>query len=68
MDVFFALSHGVHRGILKSGKLMIDQFLKNARPTKDVKFDIYGLKNVQPIWADHYFKTISNSKMGIKFK
>ena len=23
VDVFFALSHGVHRGVLKSGKLMI---------------------------------------------
>ena len=33
--------------------------------TNDVKFDIYGLEKVQPIWADHYFKTISNSKMGL---
>ena len=33
--------------------------------TKNVKFDIYGLNKIQPIWADHYFKTISNSKMGL---
>ena len=33
--------------------------------TPDVKFDIYGLNNIQPIWADHYFKTISNAKMGL---
>ena len=33
--------------------------------TPDVKFDVYGLDKVQPIWADHYFKTISNSKMGL---
>ena len=33
--------------------------------TPDVKFDIYGINNVQPIWADHYFKTISNCKMGL---
>ena len=33
--------------------------------TKDVKFDVYGLDKVQPIWADHYFKSISNSKMGL---
>ena len=26
--------------------------------TKNVKFDIYGIDKVQPIWADHYFKTI----------
>ncbi|MFL2889275.1 MAG: glycosyltransferase [Pelagibacteraceae bacterium] len=67
MDVFFALSHGVHRGVLKSGKsddrsIFINKLIKI---TKNVKFDIYGLKKVQPIWADHYFKTISNSKMGL---
>jgi spore maturation protein CgeB len=33
--------------------------------TQDVKFDIYGINKVQPIWADHYFKTISNCKMGL---
>ena len=33
--------------------------------TRDIKFDIYGINNVQPIWADHYFKTISNAKMGL---
>ena len=67
MDVFFALSHGVHRGVLKSGKFddranFINQLMQN---TKNVKFDVYGLKKVQPIWADHYFKTIANSKMGL---
>ena len=67
VDVFFALSHGVHRGVLKFGK--IDdrvKFLDNlTKTTPDVKFDIYGLNRVQPIWADHYFKTISNAKMGL---
>mgnify|MGYP003682840581 FL=1 len=33
--------------------------------TNDVKYDIYGINKVQPIWADHYFKTISNAKMGL---
>ncbi len=67
VDVFFALSHGVHRGVLKSGK--IDDritFLKNlSEITPDVKFDIYGIDKIQPIWADHYFKTIANAKMGL---
>ena len=67
MDVFFALSHGVHRGILKSGKyddraVFVKKLIEK---TQNVKFDIYGIDNVQPIWADHYFKTISNSKMGL---
>ena len=33
--------------------------------TPNVKFDIYGLDKVQPIWADNYLKSISNSKMGL---
>ena len=67
VDVFFALSHGVHRGVLKSGKTD-DRILflnKLRATTPNVKFDIYGIDKVQPIWADHYFKTISNAKMGL---
>ncbi len=67
VDVFFALSHGVHRGVLKSGKTD-DRvlFLKElVQKTQDVKFDLYGIDKVQPIWADHYFKTIANAKMGL---
>ena len=67
VDVFFALSHGVHRGVLKSGKtddriLFLNNLRKN---TPNIKFDIYGIDKIQPIWADHYFKTISNAKMGL---
>ena len=67
VDVFFALSHGVHRGKLKSGKIddRITFLEKLQNKTRDVKFDIYGINKVQPIWADHYFKTISNAKMGL---
>ena len=67
MDVFFALSHGVHRGVLKRGKVDDRNLFLNKliEKTPNIKFDIYGLDKVQPIWADHYFKTISNSKMGL---
>ncbi len=67
VDVFFALSHGVHRGILKTGKTDDRiSFLKELeKKTPDVKFDLYGVNKIQPIWADHYFKTISNAKMGL---
>tara|TARA_Y100000590_G_scaffold295352_1_gene332971 strand:+ start:209 stop:2341 length:2133 start_codon:yes stop_codon:yes gene_type:complete len=66
-DVFFALSHGVHRGKLKSRSFDDrENFIKKLiAKTKDIKFDIYGVNKVQPIWADQYFKTISNSKMGL---
>ena len=66
-DVFFALSHGVHRGSLKlraydDREKFITKLINKA---KDIKFDIFGINKVQPIWADQYFKTISNSKMGL---
>jgi len=53
--------------VLKTGKnddrgTFIEKLMKI---TKDVKFDVYGVKKIQPIWADHYFKTIENSKMGL---
>ena len=67
VDVFFALSHGVHRGVLKSGKTddRVNFINKLRDITPNVKFDLYGIDRVQPIWADHYFKTISNAKMGL---
>jgi len=67
MDVFFALSHGVHRGVLKKGKHdeRADFVNKLIEITPNVKFDLYGINNIQPIWADSYFKSIANAKMGI---
>ena len=66
-DVFFALSHGVHRGSLKYRRTDDrEQFIRQLlKISKDIKYDIFGLDNVQPIWADQYFKIISNSKMGL---
>ena len=66
-DVFFALSHGVHRGKLKIGKkddreIFIKKLVDN---TPNIKFDVYGMNNVQPIWADQFFKVLSNCKMGL---
>ena len=67
MDVFFALSHGVHRGVLKKGKYDERASFVNrlVELTPNVKFDLYGIDNVQPIWADSFLKAISNSKMGV---
>ena len=67
MDVFFALSHGVHRGILKRGKYdeRADFVNKLVDMTPNVKFDLYGINNVQPIWADSFLRSISNAKMGV---
>ena len=66
-DVFFAMSHGVHRGLLKKGKNDDREFFINRliSQNKDVKFDVYGMNNVQPIWGDQFLKKISNSYMGL---
>ena len=66
-DVFFALSHGVHRGQLKNRSTDDrEKFIKDlVTKCKNIKFDLFGMNNVQPIWADQYFKNISNSKMGL---
>ena len=66
-DVFFAMSHGVHRGVLKSGKYdnREDFINKLQKLTPNIKYDLYGMKENQPIWADNFINKISQSKMGL---
>jgi hypothetical protein len=66
-DVFFAMSHGVHRGSLKTGKEDDrEKFINRLIDlNKKIKFDVYGMNNVQPVWADQFLKKISNSYMGL---
>lgn len=67
-DLFFAMSHGVHRGVLKYGKEdKREHFLKKLLKisNNDIKFDFYGFNNRQPIWGDEFINIISNSKMGL---
>ncbi len=66
-DVFFAMSHGVHRGILKKGKFdKRENFLnKLVLSIPNIKFDLYGINGVQPIWADSLKDALSKSKMGL---
>ena len=66
-DVFFAMSHGVHRGTLKKGKYDArENFIdKLQKLTPNIKYDLYGMKNNQPIWADNFINKISQSKMGL---
>ena len=66
-DVFFAMSHGVHRGVLKKGKYdNRENFInKLQKLTPNIKYDLYGMKENQPIWADNFINKISQSKMGL---
>jgi hypothetical protein len=66
-DVFFAMSHGVHRGILKRGKFDKREDILNNLTNRlpNIKFDLYGIANRQPIWADNFVKVISQSKIAL---
>ena len=66
-DVFFAMSHGVHRGNLKKGKFddrenFINKLIKR---NTEIRFDIYGMNNVQPIWGDNFISKIAHTSMGL---
>ena len=66
-DVFFAMSHGVHRGVLKKGKFDEREIFieKLKKLTPNIKYDLYGMDNLQPVWADNFINKISKSKMGL---
>ena len=66
-DLFFAMSHGVHRGELKKGKIDKREFFieKLIKQNKNIKFDIYGMRDRQPIWGNQFLEEISNSSMGL---
>ena len=66
-DLFFAMSHGVHRGILKKGKfdnrLILIENLINKNP--NLKFNIHGAYNSQPIWSDDFKNSLYQTKMAL---
>ena len=66
-DLFFAMSHGVHRGELKRGKKDDREIFINKliRMNKSIIFDIYGMLDSQPIWAENFLYKVSNSSMGL---
>ena len=66
-DLFFAMSHGVHRGKLKKGKKDDREIFINKLINKNqsITFDIYGMYNSQPIWAENFLNKVSNSSMGL---
>ena len=66
-DVFFALSHGVHRGFLKKGKVDNREFFleKLINMNNEVKFHTFGINNKQPIWAENFKKELFESKMAL---
>ena len=66
-DLFYAMSHGVNRAILKEGKvderiIFLDQLIKKIN---DINYDFYGFQNKEPIWGNQFYEALINSKMGL---
>ena len=62
-DIFIAISHGQHRGILK--KDFTDNRVKIINKlTKKVSYKIYGYKN-NPVWGQNFFNELNKCSMGI---
>ena len=66
-DIFYAMSHGVNRAILKKGKIDTRiNFLNNLiKKIDNINYDFYGFENKEPIWGDNFYKALVNSKMGL---
>ncbi len=66
-DLFYAMSHGVNRAILKEGTednriKFLDKLIKKI---PNIKYDFYGFSNKQPIWGNDFNNALINSKMGL---
>ena len=66
-DLFYAMSHGVNRAILKEGiedsrVKFLDKLVKKI---PNIKYDFYGFSNKQPIWGNDFNNNLINSKMGL---
>ena len=62
-DIFIAMSHGQHRGILK--KDFSDNRVKIINKlTKKVNYNIFGYKN-NPVWGQNFFEELKKCSMAI---
>jgi len=66
-DLFFALSHGVNYGRLKSRNIDDREIFLNELIGKNKKFtfNILGYANEQPKWNYQYYKEIAKCKMAL---
>jgi glycosyltransferase involved in cell wall biosynthesis len=66
-DIFFALSHGQHRGNLKTGKLderdSLVKYLNDNLPSVKKFFIASDYNN--PKWGSEFYHYIKNSRMGL---
>ena len=63
IDIFLAISHGQHRGILKKNYIDNRSLLVN-KLTKKATYNIFGI-NSNPIWGQKFFDELNKCSMGI---
>jgi hypothetical protein len=69
IDVFYAVSHGINRGVLKKGRIdERDAFIKFLS-IKLKKYKTYfpGYNNVQPVWGANFYNFLRESKICINY-
>ena len=66
-DIFYAMSHGVNRAILKEGKIdnRVNFLNKLIKKINGIKYDFYGFGKQEPIWGNDFYKSLLNSKMAL---
>ena len=63
IDMFIAISHGQHRGILKRD--YIDDRVKLINKlTKKISYNVFGYKN-NPVWGQNFFNELNKCSMSI---
>jgi len=65
-DIFFALSHGQHRGGLKKGYIDERTVFINQLNLEDLKVNFFGIEK-KPVWGNNFFNELSKTKMGINY-
>ena len=66
-DIFFAISHGQNRVILKHGKKDERENVFNYISDKlsNYKIASFGMNGVEPVWGSNYFYHLSRSKIAL---
>ena len=66
-DLFYAMSHGVNRAVLKKGTedSRVEFLDKLVKKISKIKYDFYGFANKQPIWGENFNNALVNSKMAL---
>ncbi len=66
-DIFFAISHGVNRGILKKNKFdSRENFIRDLlNKSVNISYNFFGFNNIQPIWGDKFNYELSKCRFGL---